>query len=1283
MRSTMRQLLGGKKSQKTTNEENRPSSTDLPPNTDHVAYNMRNHRNGNTTGNEINHNTGHDMGIVPSDRTNGEGRLLGNGYNSTTSRNGIPNNHSNGLGNGLVNDYGQRFEQSVKSTSTHALGNGNGNGYGNGNPPINRSLGVGNNHGNPNHNNLYSMRNPRDDHEVLNVLNKDWNENHSAKSFTNPSNGVVARFDGVIPIPNNTRSMQTRSRAMSGISSQPSYSSPNRGENRKVTERSRFISQAPASPPRVLTGAVGEYASPNYLKCENEPIRTPGAIQSVGALIDDANPPKGLKYNGVGDLEVRLASENSRKVIGYGPEQLFALGTFLDVLKEDARDEMKVHVDHCLKNAHITNITNTKLDYFHITMTFPYEPDYHLWCSMHVAPNVEDLVICEFEEYSDGFYLKDVDAARALPQVPFGASDSEISAEDYKKSTTRASKPLMPLQIARQRENKVFSSLDIFSCLSEAQNQITECNDVQEVQDVVVGLVSEITGFHRVMSYRFDHQNNGCVESELVNPLASTDIFRGLNYPASDIPPQARELYKVNRIRILYDRDAETSRLVCRDDEDFKEPLDLSHSYLRAMSPVHSKYLANMGVRSSISISLVIGGNLWALIACHGYGENGIKVSLPVREICRCLGECAAINIQRLLTLERIRTRKLPVSLPSNPNPPSGDLLALIDSDFAVLNIGKKVRAIGRMDPFHEATAIINYLQTCKIDHISSSDNIKADFPELSHSLEINSLAGLLIIPLNGGKENDFLVFFRKCQLRHVNWAGNPNEKIFKSKDDYLQPRKSFQRFIETVTNTSRIWTEDQLDMASILALIYGKFAETWRFKAGFSKENEAEKETEVAPTSVDDTFNLKAAATRVLEALKKEAQRKALDLTVSVHDELPTTVIGDADCFKQVMLYFIRNGFRNSQSLKVDVVLLRVQEDTSYIELKVQDAGPGMSEAELDETFQEFERAQSDEKWPFPSQGSSPNQSENNRSSVTLSVVATFVRSINGQIQVTSELGKGTIFTVELPYKCARGSDGSASRKARSYYLPPSGPPKGPPVVPPPIVPMKLDLAERKARSETSTPVLSAFPLSPANLQPMELSPRPSSGPQMSMAVKSERSSMAHGSNESDAQRHSHVEPKINILVADDDLNSLRMLEEKLTQMGHSVSVARDGQECHDRFALNPANTDVILMELKMPYVDGVLSTRMIRIAEKEAKHRGTSTPQSGRHRVPIIAMSTQLDENSRFDYIQSGLDGWILKPIDFQRLDVVLQGLSDPKMRHEALFVPGQLKKGGWFLP
>lgn len=101
---------------------------------------------------------------------------------------------------------------------------------------------------------------------------------------------------------------------------------------------------------------------------------------------------------------------------------------------------------------------------------------------------------------------------------------------EYRKSTTRYSKPIVPLSIARQREDKMFSSLDIFSCMNQIQSQLSACQDIQQLQDVLVGLVSEMTGFHRVMSYRFDSKHNGCVEGEFLNPLASADIFRGEPY---------------------------------------------------------------------------------------------------------------------------------------------------------------------------------------------------------------------------------------------------------------------------------------------------------------------------------------------------------------------------------------------------------------------------------------------------------------------------------------------------------------------------------------------------------------------------------------------------------------------------------------------------------------------------------------------------------------------------------------------------------------------------------
>src|SRR4051812_2462247 len=237
------------------------------------------------------------------------------------------------------------------------------------------------------------------------------------------------------------------------------------------------------------------------------------------------------------------------------------------------------------------------------------------------------------------------------------------------------------------------------------------------------------------------------------------------------------------------------------------------------MSPIHLKYLSNMGVRSSMSISIVIDTELWGLIACHGYGDIGLRVTLPIRELCRNIGECASTNIQRILLLQRIQSRRPPPV--GNPQQtPSGfiaasstDLLRIFDADFGLLSIHDEARAIGRLEPYREALAILSYLQKHRLTNVRASQNINSDFPDLKYPPGINIIAGILVIPLSVGG-SDFLVFFRKGQLNEVRWAGNPYEKVVKDGTSYLEPRASFKRWTETVVGTSKEWGEDQREWA-------------------------------------------------------------------------------------------------------------------------------------------------------------------------------------------------------------------------------------------------------------------------------------------------------------------------------------------------------------------------------------------------------------------------------------------------------------------------------------
>lgn len=131
--------------------------------------------------------------------------------------------------------------------------------------------------------------------------------------------------------------------------------------------------------------------------------------------------------------------------------------------------------------------------------------------------------------------------------------------------------------------------MDIFAILGQINDQLGAAPDLDTFLKVAVGLMQDICRFHRVLIYQFDEQMNGLVVSELVEWGKTTDLYMGLRFPATDIPPQARELYKINKVRMLYDRSQTTARMVLRDKEDLDQPLDMTHCYLRAMSPIHLK----------------------------------------------------------------------------------------------------------------------------------------------------------------------------------------------------------------------------------------------------------------------------------------------------------------------------------------------------------------------------------------------------------------------------------------------------------------------------------------------------------------------------------------------------------------------------------------------------------------------------------------------------------------------------------------------------------------------
>ncbi|KAL8791694.1 MAG: hypothetical protein Q9195_005701 [Heterodermia aff. obscurata] len=1099
----------------------------------------------------------------------------------------------------------------------------------------------------------------------------------------------------------------------------------------------------------VITGRDGD----TLQRCEDEPIHIPGAIQSFGLLI-------ALHEEEEGKLKVRVVSENSERIIGFTPKQLFALESFTDILSDDQSDNLLDHIDF-IRDDDADPATNGP-DVFTMAFRAPKRRIQKLWCAMHINPNSPDTIICEFELEDDKVNPL-VPANEATPEPPEDTLNTEPTPEEYAESTINMSKPLRVLRSARKRKGEA-AAMEVFNIMSQVQEQLASATSLESFLKILVGVVKELTGFHRVMVYQFDQSWNGRVVTELVDPRATKDLYKGLNFPASDIPAQARDLYKINKVRLLYDRDQETARLA----------------------------------------------------------------------------------------------RKLINTAPSARNPSgyiiasSDDLLKLFDADYGLLSIRGETKILGRLEQTQEALALLEYLRLRKLTSVTHSTDISLDFPDLRYPPGFSAIAGLLLVPLSG-EGQDFIVFFRKGQLREVKWAGNPYEKFVKEgTEGYLEPRKSFKTWSETVVGKCRDWTEEQAETAAVLCLVYGKFIEVWRQKEAalensqltrlllansahevrtplnaiinyleialegaidqetrdnLAKSHSASKsliyvindlldltKTEEGHNLVqDEIFDLPATFREATDQFVGDAKRKRIDYEVNVHEGVPHLVVGDQRRIRQMISNVTANAIQHTSSGAVkgdmwqaarsggDSLLPLLHVD---IDIVVQDTGTGMSQQKIDALFRELEQVQAEtdeslQEKLAPQTKAIEAQNDGKRTlGLGLALVARIIRNMNGQLRLKSEEGKGSRFIIQLGFYLPSDSGDHAISGASEAAgkLPHADGPETPPVES--GEKMLIDKSAQKSRpasrvgvqrlpssgsvnslkSVQSVASLKSFrsgstaksdvdrligaiqePIGPAkqhaeadsffgrstsrssrNYSPS--SSRPTSVIQASQTLDTTHSlpTVSGQSNVKDSKTpiravrvpaedssgspgvksHSRtpsrvlfgvsnsptrrVEPItadcLRVLVAEDDPINSRIMRKRLEKLGHRVHLTVNGEECSSAFGEGPTDFDVVLMDMQMPIVDGLTSAKLIRSFEKT--HPGRLSPCASLNgRIPIIAVSASLVEKDRQMYIDGGFDGWILKPVDFQRLSVLLHAIVEEETRSRCLYRPGEWERGGWF--
>jgi diguanylate cyclase (GGDEF)-like protein len=326
--------------------------------------------------------------------------------------------------------------------------------------------------------------------------------------------------------------------------------------------------------------------------------------------------------------------------------------------------------------------------------------------------------------------------------------------------------------------------------------------------------VRGIIGYDRVMIYRFDDDWNGAVIAESKDEQLPSS-YLGLNFPASDIPAQARQLYTINRLRSIPDAGYAPVGLITGKSGAANLPLDMSQCVLRSVSPMHLEYLRNMGVAATVTVSLLKNGSLWGVVACHNYRPK--KISAERRLTCSFLGQIIesqlsaredsterAYRMQTSAVQIRLLDLVVGASSLSELGRDPASVLEFVDAKGLAIVQGSKFTLLGQTPDETEIPGLID-LMTGSLDHgVYVTDSLAGSYPVAEKFGDVAS--GMLGMEISR-ERGDYLLWFRPEHARVVNWAGDPDKPVIaQNGSSRLHPRKSFKLWEELVTLHSKHW---------------------------------------------------------------------------------------------------------------------------------------------------------------------------------------------------------------------------------------------------------------------------------------------------------------------------------------------------------------------------------------------------------------------------------------------------------------------------------------------
>ena len=356
--------------------------------------------------------------------------------------------------------------------------------------------------------------------------------------------------------------------------------------------------------------------------------------------------------------------------------------------------------------------------------------------------------------------------------------------------------------------------------LTKILKEIKDTDPAKVMCHQAVSLIKDLYGYDRVMMYHFDDEWNGEVIAEVKEE--NLESWLGLHYPATDIPKPARQIFLKQGVRMISDVNYQPAPLF----PELKEKINLSKSELRGVSPIHIEYLKNMNVGASLTVAVILNGDLWGLIACHHYQPKFINYHQ--RQSCKFLAQVFSNKLalkesntflENINSSEKIR-KQLLIQMNSISNFTqaltkfSPKFTDLINCSGGALFNENEITLVGKTPTEKQVKKIINKVIKKQSGSVFQTKQISRYYEKAQNFTATAS--GVLSIKISN--EETYLLWFRPEASTTVDWGGNPEKQGYvKDGVQFLHPRKSFERWTQKVSGIANSWESYDVEAASNL----------------------------------------------------------------------------------------------------------------------------------------------------------------------------------------------------------------------------------------------------------------------------------------------------------------------------------------------------------------------------------------------------------------------------------------------------------------------------------